>query len=222
MKFGIGQAVLRKEDGRLLTGGGRYLDDIKLPGEAFAYILRSPHAHAAVSRIDTQAARAAPGVVAVLTGADAERERVAPIPCVAHVTPDQIDPVHRVLATDRVRYVGDMVAAVIAESLPAARDAAELIEVDYEVLPSVTDLAAARAAGAPQIWPEAPGNRSFVWRDGDGAKTDAVFARASHVARLEIVNNRIVPNSMEPRGAIAQFDRADDSFTLHVSSQGPH
>ena len=222
MKFGIGQAALRKEDHRLLTGGGCYIDDIRLPGEAFVYMLRSPHAHAAITSIDTTAARAAPGVIAVLTGVDAERDNVARVPCLAHVTPDLVDPVRRVLATDRVRHVGDMVAAVIAESLAAARDAAELIEVGYEVRPAVTDVAAATAAGAPQIWPEAPGNRSFVWRDGDRAKTDAAFARASHIAKVEIVNNRIIPNSMEPRGAIAQYDRADGSFTLYVTSQGPH
>jgi carbon-monoxide dehydrogenase large subunit len=222
MKFGIGQAALRKEDHRLLTGGGCYLDDIKLPHQAFAYILRAPHAHAAITGISAQAARDTPGVVAVLTGADAEQNKVPRVPCVAHVTPDLVDPIHRVLATDRVRYVGDMVAVVIADSLAAARDAAELIEVHYEALPAVTDLAAATAAGAPQIWPEAPGNRSFVWRDGDEAKTDAAFARAARVAKVELVNNRIVPNSMEPRGAIAHYDKTDDSFTLYVSSQGPH
>ncbi|HKX11438.1 MAG TPA: xanthine dehydrogenase family protein molybdopterin-binding subunit [Stellaceae bacterium] len=222
MKFGIGQTVLRKEDHRLLTGGGRYIDDIRFPGEAVAYVLRSPHAHAAITGVETKAARAAPGVIAVLTGADAARDKLARVPCVAHVTPDMVDPVRPVLATDRVRHVGDPVAAVIAENLAAARDAAELIEVGYEVLPAVTDVAAATAAGAPQIWPEAAGNRSFVWRDGDRAKTDAVFARAPHTAKVEIVNNRIVPNSMEPRGAIAQYDPAEDSFTLYVTSQGPH
>ena len=222
MKFGIGQTVLRKEDHRLLTGGGRYIDDIRLPGEAVAYVLRSPHAHAAITGVETKAARAVPGVIAVLTGADAERDKLARVPCVAQISPDMIDPVRRVLATDRVRHVGDPVAVVIAENLVAARDAAELIEVGYEVLPAVTDVAAATAAGAPQIWAEAAGNRSFVWRDGDRAKTDAVFARASHTAKVEIVNNRLVPNSMEPRGAIAQYDRAEDSFTLHVTSQGPH
>ena len=222
MKFGIGQTVLRKEDHRLLTGGGRYIDDIRLPGEAVAYILRSPHAHAAITGVETGAARAVKGVIAVLTGADAEQDKLSRVPCVAHVTPDMVDPVRPVLATDRVRHVGDPVAAVIAESLAAARDAAELIEVGYEVLPAVTDVAAATAAGAPQIWPQAHGNRSFVWRDGDRAKTDAVFARASHTAKVEIVNNRLVPNSMEPRGAIAQYDKADGSFTLHVTSQGPH
>ena len=222
MKFGIGQAPLRKEDHRLLTGGGCYIDDIRVPGEAFAYMLRSPHAHAAITSIDTRAARAAPGVVTVLTGADADQDNVARVPCLAHVTPDLVDPVRRVLATDRVRYVGDMVAAVIGESPTLAQDAAELIEVGYDVLPAVTDIAAATAVGAPQIWPEAPGNRSFVWRDGDEAKTDAAFARASQTAKIEIVNNRIVPNSMEPRGAIAQYDEADGSFTLYVTSQGPH
>src|SRR5579859_3313938 len=147
MQFGIGQAALRKEDHRLLTGGGRYIDDIRLPGEAVAFILRSPHAHAAITGIDIEAARAAPGVIAVLTGADAEQDKVARVPCVAHVTPDLVDPVRRVLATDRVRHVGDGVAAVIAESLAAARDAAELIEVGYDMLPAVTDVSAATAAG---------------------------------------------------------------------------
>jgi carbon-monoxide dehydrogenase large subunit len=222
MKFGIGQAVRRKEDLRLLTGSGCYLDDINLPRQTYAHILRSPHAHATIEAIDTAAARAAPGVVAVLTGADAEDDKVARIPCMAHVTPDLIDPVRPVLVTERVRHVGDMIAVVIAETPAAARDAAEMIDIQYKVLPAVCELAAAVTPGAPQIWPEAPGNRSFVWRDGDAAKTDALFARAQHVARVEIVNNRIVPSSMETRGAIAQHDVDDDSLTLYVSSQGPH
>ena len=227
MKFGIGQPVRRKEDHRFITGAGRYLDDIALPGQAYAYLLRSAHAHARLLSIDAAAAKAAPGVIAVLTGADAEADDVAAVPCMAPVTvkpgtSKQNFPRRTVLATDRVRHVGDAVALVVAESAAAAKDAAERIEVDYEIVPAVTDLAKAVAPGASQLWPEAPGNVNFVWADGDKAKTDAAFAKAARTVEIELVNNRVVPNSMELRGAIGVHDAAEGSYTLYTSSQGAH
>jgi len=227
VKFGIGQPVRRKEDQRFITGTGRYLDDVTLPGQAYAFILRSPHAHAAIRSIDARAAKAAPGVIAVLTGADAEADKVAPVPCMAPLpvkpgSSSQILPRRTVLATERVRHVGDGVALVIAETLAQAKDAAELIEVEYEMLPAVTDMTKAVASGAPQLWPEAPGNVDFLWEDGDKARTDAAFAKAARVVKIDVVNNRVVPNSMEPRGAIGVFDKSAESYTLYTSSQGAH
>jgi aerobic carbon-monoxide dehydrogenase large subunit len=227
VQFGIGQPVRRKEDQRFITGAGRYLDDIALPGEAFANVLRSPHGHAAIRSIDVAAAKAAPGVLAVLTGADAEADGIRPVPCLAPIavkpgTPAQNFPRRTVLATDRVRHVGDGVALVIAETRAQAKDAAERIVVEYDSLPAVSDIAAAMAPGAPQIWPEAPGNVNFVWADGDKQKTDAAFARAARVIGIEVVNNRVVPNSMEPRGAIGVHDSRDGGYTLYASSQGAH
>jgi aerobic carbon-monoxide dehydrogenase large subunit len=227
VQFGIGQPVRRKEDQRFITGTGRYLDDLTVPDQAVAYVMRSPHGHAAISALDVAAARKVPGVIAVLTGADAEADGVRPVPCMAPIgvkpgTAAQNFPRRSVLATDRVRHVGDAVALVIAETREQAKDAAELIEVAYETLPAVTDTAEATAPAAPQLWPEASGNVNFIWADGDKTKTDAAFAKAARTVAIEIVNNRVVPNSMEPRGAIGVFDNATGSYTLHASSQGAH
>ncbi len=227
MQFGMGQAVVRKEDLRLLTGGGRYLDDINLPGQAHAAFLRSPHAHAKIKSIDTASAKTAPGVIAVLTGADLEADGVAPIPCLAHIpakpgTPEQVFPRRTALATDRVRHVGDAVVMVVAESATAARDALEHIAVDYEPLPSVTDPVAAMQKSAPQIWPEAPGNLDFTWGDGDEKAVAGAFTAAKRTVAVDLVNNRVVVNSMETRGAIGQYDAAAGAYTLHTSSQGSH
>jgi len=227
VQFGIGQPVRRKEDRRFITGAGRYLDDIALPGEVFAYVLRSPHGHAAIRSIDTAAAKSAPGVLAVLTGADAVADGVRPVPCLAPIavkpgTPPQNFPRRTVLATDRARHVGDGVALVIAATRDQAKDAAERIAVEYDALPAVVDVAAAVAPGAPQIWPEAPGNVNFVWTDGDRQKTDAAFATAARIVGIELVNNRVVANSMEPRGAIGVYDATAGAYTLYASSQGAH
>ena len=226
MKFGAGQAVPRTEDGRFLTGQGRYLDDVDLSGQAIAYVLRSPHAHAHLASIETGAARAAPGVLGVFTGRDYVERGYGLLPCQAEVEnkdgSPRADPPHRPLATDRVRHVGDAVALVVAETIAQAKDAAELIEIDYQVLPAVTDPARALEEGAPQLWADAPGNLCFDWERGNLAATDAAFAKAHHVTRIDLVNNRIVVNSMEPRGAIAQYDADTDRTTLYVSTQGAH
>ncbi len=225
-KFGMGQPVRRVEDERLLTGHGRYTDDISLQHQAYGYVLRSPHAHARILRLDARDARAAPGVLAVLTADELKADGLGTLLCAIPLenkdgTPLKTPP-RPLLQGERVRYVGDPVAFVVAETLQEARDAAELIDVEYETLPSVTATAGALAAAAPTIWPEAPGNLCFDWELGDRKATEAVFARAKRVIRLEIVNNRIVPNSMEARGAIGDYDASQNRLTLYTSSQGSH
>ncbi|HLI11134.1 MAG TPA: xanthine dehydrogenase family protein molybdopterin-binding subunit [Alphaproteobacteria bacterium] len=222
----MGQPVRRVEDERLLTGHGRYTDDISLQHQAYGYVLRSPHAHARILRLDARDARAAPGVLAVLTADELKADGLGTLLCAIPLenkdgTPLKTPP-RPLLQGERVRYVGDPVAFVVAETLQEARDAAELIDVEYETLPSVTATAGALAAAAPTIWPEAPGNLCFDWELGDRKATEAVFARAKRVIRLEIVNNRIVPNSMEARGAIGDYDASQNRLTLYTSSQGSH
>jgi carbon-monoxide dehydrogenase large subunit len=222
----IGTPVRRREDFRFITGQGTYTDDLNRPGQLYAYILRSPHAHAQIRGIDTAAAQRAPGVVAVYTGKDMADDGVSGLPCgwLVHSkdgTP-MVEPPHPALAVERVRYVGDQVAVVIAESLAAARDAAEQIAVDYAVLPAVVDVAEALTPGRPRVWDEALNNLCFDWHLGEAAAADAAFARAHHVARLDLVNNRLVPNAIEPRAAIGEFDRATNEYTLYTTSQNPH
>ena len=224
-KFGIGQPVRRVEDQRLITGQGRYTDDINLPGQAYGYVLRSPTAHARITRLDTGAAKAAPGVLLVLTGGRARRHH--PLP-----DPDHQPRRHRagrparipILCKDEVNYVGDHVAFVVAETRTQAKDAAELIEVEYEDLPAVADTARALAAGAAQVHPEAPGNLAFDWHYGDEAAVQAAFAKAAKVVKLELVNNRVICNAMEPRACVAEWNAADAKLTvadLHPGRLGP-
>lgn len=223
-KFGIGQSVRRGEDDRFLIGQGQYVDDLVLPGQAHAHVLRSPHAHARIERIETSAAAALPGVLAVLTGADYRAAGHKPVPCAAKV--DNIDgspcadPPRWPLAIDAVRHVGDGVALIVAEKAELARDAAELVEIDYAALPAVVGTAAAVEAGAPLVWPDVPGNVAFHWALGDMAATDRAFAAAAHQVALDVVNNRLVVNPIETRGAVGVF--ADGRYTLHVSGQGVH
>ncbi|HJO04526.1 MAG TPA: xanthine dehydrogenase family protein molybdopterin-binding subunit [Acidobacteriota bacterium] len=221
---GIGAAVRRKEDARFLTGRGRYTDDINLPGQTYASIVRSPEAHAAIGSIDTSAAASAPGVVAVITGADLEG--VGGLPCGWQVHSKDgspmVEPQHPVLATDRVRHVGDPVAVVVAETKAQAKAAAALVEIGYEPLPAIADLNQAIADGAPSVWDDAPGNICFDWELGDAAATDAAFESAEHIVSLDVVNNRLVPNAIEPRAAIGAYDTNSDEHTLYTSSQNPH
>lgn len=224
-KFGIGQSVRRVEDPRLLTGGGRYTDDTKLSAPAArAYVLRSPHAHADIKGIDTTAAKKAPGVLLVLTGADVKAAGYGDLPCLVPVTNRDGTPrgetPRPMLAQDRVRHVGDPVALVVAETLEQAKDAAELIEIDYEARPHTVGTLDSAKPGAPLVHDHIAGNIVFDWEMGDRARTEAAFAKADRVVKLEIVNNRLVVNSMEPRGAICEYDPTDDRSTLWVSSQG--
>ncbi|HWT96004.1 MAG TPA: xanthine dehydrogenase family protein molybdopterin-binding subunit [Terriglobales bacterium] len=220
---GIGAAVKRREDFRFLTGRGNYTDDINRPNQAYAYILRSPYAHATINKIDTAKAKAAPGVVAIFTGADYDKGGV---PCgwLIHSKDGSpmVEPPHMPLCKDAVRHVGDQVALVIAESLAQAKDAAELIEVDYKELPAIISTAKADQPGVPQVWADAKNNTCYDWHIGDKAATDAAFAKAAHVTKIDIVNQRLIPNAMEPRVAVGDFDRATGEYTLFTTSQNPH
>jgi aerobic carbon-monoxide dehydrogenase large subunit len=222
----IGRAVRRREDFRFLTGAGTYTDDINRPGQLYGFILRSPHAHARLNAVDVGAARSAAGVAAVFTGKDMAADGIGGLPCGWQIhskdgTP-MAEPPHPVIAIDRVRHVGDPVAVVIAESLSQAREAAERVCVDYTELPAVTAPAEALKPGAPKVWDDVPGNLCFDWHLGDEAAVDAAFARAHHVARIDLVNNRLIPNAMEPRAAIGDYDRASGEHTLYTTSQNPH
>jgi carbon-monoxide dehydrogenase large subunit len=220
----IGQAVKRREDYRFITGAGQYTDDVVLPGQTHAYFIRSPHAHARIKSIRKDKALKAPGVVAIFTGEDTKA--INGLPCGWLITDvngqPMKEPPHPVLAQGKARHVGDQVAVVLAESLAQAKDAAELVEVDYEVLPSVVDVADARKSGAPALHEIAPDNTCYVWALGDKAAVDKAFAGAAHVTTLEFVNNRLIPNAIEPRAATASYSRADDGYTLYVASQNPH
>jgi carbon-monoxide dehydrogenase large subunit len=221
---GIGAAVKRKEDPRFLSGRGQYTDDLNRPGQAYAVILRSPHPHARIVSIDTSAARAMPGVVAVFTGEDLKG--VGGLPCGWAVKnkdgSPMAEPPHPVLAMGKVRHVGDPVAVAIAETRAEAQDAAEAIRVEYEVLPSAGTIDGALAPGAAQIHDAAPGNVCYDWHIGDPAVADAAFARAHKVVVFETTNNRLIPNAMEPRAAIGDYDPATGEHTLITTSQNPH
>ncbi|MFH5925085.1 xanthine dehydrogenase family protein molybdopterin-binding subunit [Roseomonas xinghualingensis] len=227
-KFGLSQPLRRVEDPRLLKGGGRYTDDLIPQGvatnAAIGIILRSPHAHARILSIDTSEAAALPGVLAILTAQDWKDEGLGEIPCAIPLknrdgTPRGNTP-RGALADGVVRHVGDPVAFIVAEDHQAARDAAEAIMVDYETLPSTTDLATATQPGQPQIWEGNPGNTVFDWETGNREETERLFAQAAHVTRLTIVNNRIVVSSMEGRAALAEYDTSSERFTLHAGTQG--
>ena len=223
-QFGIGQAVRRLEDPRLLAGQGNFLDDVNLPRQAHAIVLRSPVAHARICSIDTSAAQQSPGVLAVYTGADVTADdsiQNLDVPGAGVVAPAPIVvPPRELLVTDTVRYVGDYVAFVVAETVAQARDAADLVVVDYEDLPAVTDPEAALEEGAPRIWEDAPGNLSCTWTKGDEDGTTAAFAEAHHITKVRLINNRIVVNSMETRGALGDFDPGMGKYTLYASTQG--
>ncbi|MSQ52349.1 MAG: xanthine dehydrogenase family protein molybdopterin-binding subunit [Betaproteobacteria bacterium] len=222
----IGARITRKEDYRFLTGAGQYTDDISFPNQTYAFFVRSPHAHALIKAIHKEKAASSPGVVGIFTGEDLAAAKVGGLPCGWLITgvdgQPMKEPAHPCLAQDKVRHVGDQVAVVIAESQTAARDAAELVEVDYEVLPAVADAAKARAPGAPVLHDIAPDNTCYVWAIGGKTDVDAAFAKAAHVTKLNFINNRLIPNAIEPRAAIGQYSRSDGQYTLHVASQNPH
>ena len=226
--FGIGASVRRKEDKRFLTGKGTYTDDINRPGQLLAYLLRSPHAHAEIVRIDATKAKLATGVAAVFTGADlqAPELKVGGLPCGWLVTSKDgspmAEPPRPLLAQGKVRHVGDPVAVVVAETYAQAEAAADLIEVDYRELPAVVAMDKAIKPGEPLLFETAPNNLCFDWHLGDKAVVEVAFSRAHHVTRLELVNNRLVSNPMEPRAAIGEFDAISEDYTLYTTSQAPH
>lgn len=219
----IGEAVRRKEDYRFLTGAGQYTDDVNLAHQAQAVFVRSPHAHAVIKSINAKQAEAMPGVLKVYTGKDIEG-KMNGLPCGWLITSTDgtpmKEPPHPVLAQGKVRYVGDHVAMVVAETLQQARDAAEAVEVDYEVLDAA--VAVGDAKNGPALHDIAPDNHCYKWAIGDKAAVDAAFAKAVHVTRLDLVNNRLIPNAMEPRAAIGSYNRATDEYTLYVANQNPH
>jgi carbon-monoxide dehydrogenase large subunit len=223
---GIGASVVRKEDRRFITGKGKYVDDIKLVGMTFAHFVRSPHAHAKVKGIDTSEAMKMPGVIAVLNGQQLVDDKVGNLICGWAITSKDGSPMKMgawpAMAPETVRFVGQAVAVVIAETKNQARDAAEAVVVTYEELKAVPDVKAAIKAGAPQLHPEAPGNIIYDWHLGDEAATKDAFAKAANVVTLELTNNRLVPNAMEPRAAVADYDTAEEHYTLYTTSQNPH
>jgi carbon-monoxide dehydrogenase large subunit len=221
---GIGASVRRKEDFRFITGKGQYTDDISRPGEARALFVRSPHAHASIKKVDVDAAKKMPGVLAVLTGAELAADKIGNLICGWMIHSKDGSPMkmsaHPAIASGKACYVGDPVAVVVAETMAAARDAAEKVQVDYQVLPAVTD--PAKAQSQPAIHDVAPKNTIYQWHLGDAKAVDAAMKSAKHVTRLDIVNNRLVPNAMEPRVAIGDYDTGTQNFTLWNTSQNPH
>jgi aerobic carbon-monoxide dehydrogenase large subunit len=223
-KYGVGQPVRRKEDDTLLRGKGKYTDDFTLPGQAYAWMVRSSHAHGIIRGIDTAAARTMPGVLGVWTGADLAAAGYKPFICGLPLKSRDGSPLLQTnrpaLVTDKVRFVGDPVAFVVAETLAQARDAAEAVEVDIEPLPAVTDAAEAAKPGAPQLYDHIPNNVALDFHYGDTAKIDAAFAGAAHVTRLDIVNTRVAVVSMEPRVALGHYDKKNERYTIQVPTQG--
>jgi aerobic carbon-monoxide dehydrogenase large subunit len=225
-KFGLSQSVLRREDPRLLTGQGVFVEDHNAPGQLHGVMLRSPHAHARLTRLDVGAARAAPGARLILTGKDLNAQGIKPIAVLAVPKPragsTYIEHGHPVLITDRACFVGDGVAWVVADTPEQAADAAAMIEVDWDVLPAAVDCAAAMQPGAAQLWPDAPNNICFEWELGDAKAVEVALAKAARVVHLEVRNNRIVQNPIETRGCLALYDAGADKLTLHTGSQMPH
>ncbi len=223
---GIGARVTRKEDKRFLTGKGRYVDDMIVPGMKFAAFVRSPHAHAKIKSINLDAAKAMPGVIDILEGRAMQDDGIGNLICGWMIHSKDGTPMNmgawRPLAYDTVRYVGDAVAIVVADTQAEARDAAEHVEVEYEPLAHVTEAVTALQEGQPQIHPEAPNNLIYDWEIGDGAAVDAAIATAAHVTELDITNNRISPNPMEPRAALGIYDTAEEHYTCYTTSQNPH
>jgi len=223
-KYGVGQPVRRKEDDTLVRGKGKYTDDFSLPGQAFAWMVRSSHAHGMIKGIDASAAKAMPGVLGVWTAADLASANYKPFVCGLPLKNRDGSPLLQTnrmpLATDKVRFVGDPVAFVVAETVAAARDAAEAVEVDIEPLPAVTNAAEAAQPGAPQLYDHIPNNVALDFHYGDSAKIDAAFASAAHVTKLYMVNTRVAVVSMEPRVALGHYDKTKDRYTIQVPTQG--
>jgi carbon-monoxide dehydrogenase large subunit len=223
---GVGAPVKRREDNRFLTGQGTYVDDISRPGQAYAYFVRSPHAHAKLGKVDTSAAKSAAGVLGVFTGDDVAADKVGGMPCGWVVKGKDGQPCkmpgHPALAQGSVRHVGDPVAIVVAETYAQAKDAADKLKIDYQEQAAVVNPSDALKSGAPQLHADVPGNICYDWELGDKTAVDKAFGSAAHVTKLEFVNNRLVPNAMEPRAAVAEYDRGADRYTLYTTTQNPH
>src|SRR5580704_5637970 len=223
-KYGVGQPVRRKEDDTLLRGKGKYTDDFNLPGQAYAWIVRSSHAHGVIRGIDTAAAKAMPGVLGAWTGADLASANYGPYTCALPLKSRDGTPLlqtnRSALAIDKVRFVGDPVAFVVAETQAQARDAAEAVVLDIEPLPPVTSAMEAASPGAPLLYENVPGNVALDYHYGDAAQVEAAFAGAAHVTKLDIVNTRVAVVPMEPRAALASYDQVSERYTIQVPTQG--
>ncbi len=223
-KFGVAQPVRRVEDPRLLKGAGSYTADYSVPGMLHGVVLRSPHANAKILSLDVSAAVAVPGVHAVFTNEDLKADKIGLLPVLVELDnrdgSKQVSPPRHTLAEGQVRHVGEPVAFIVADTMQAARDAAEAVMVDYDILDSITDLATATNPGVPQVWPTAPGNLCFDWEVGPKDETEALFKSAAHVTKLKVVNNRIVVNSMEARACLAEYDTAAKTWTIRTNTQG--
>src|SRR6202030_3831732 len=219
-KYGVGQPVRRKEDDTLVRGKGKYTDDFNLPGQAYAWIVRSSHAHGVIRGIGTDAAKAMPGVLGIWSGTDLAPAGYGPFTCALPLKSRDGTPLHQTnrmaLMSDKVRYVGDPIAFVVAETLMQARDAAEAVEVDIYPLPAVTDPEEAAQPGAPQLYDHIPDNVALDYHFGDAAKVEAAFSAAAHVTKLDIVNTRVAVVAMEPRAALASYDKRSERFTIQV------
>ncbi len=214
----FGKSIKRREDPRFITGRGQYVDDVKLPGMTYAAFVRSPHAHARLNKVDAAAAKKVPGVLAVYTGADV---KVGGLPC-GWMLPDIKVPPRPALAQGKVRYVGEPVAIVIGETAYAAKDGAEAVKVAYEALPAVSNAKKAHETGAPQLFDNIPKNQCFYWTIGDKTATEAAFKSAATVVHQALLNQRLIPNAIEPRACIASVSPATGELTLWVTSQNPH
>jgi carbon-monoxide dehydrogenase large subunit len=223
-KFGFGQSVKRVEDARLIKGEGRYTVDISVPGQAVGYVLRSPVAHATITSLDTSAAEAAPGVLAVVTGKELAAAGANNLPCLVPLKnqdgTDRADPGRQILAVDTVRHVGDQVAFIVAETMEQAKDAADLIIVDYDTRPAVADMLKALEPGAPLVHEGTGSNLCFDWVYGDAGATEQAFASAAKTVKIDLINNKVIANSMEPRACVAIWDAAEGKLTMHAGTQG--
>ncbi|WP_027136147.1 xanthine dehydrogenase family protein molybdopterin-binding subunit [Geminicoccus roseus] len=223
-KFGFGQSVKRVEDVRLIKGEGRYTVDVSIPGQAVGFVLRSPVAHATITSIDTSAAESAPGVLAVITGKELAAAGANNLPCLVPMKnvdgTDRADPGRPILAVDKVRHVGDQVAFVVAETIEQAKDAADLIMVDYDTKPAVADMLKAIEPGAPLVHDSTSSNLCFDWMHGDAGATDQAFASAAKTVKIDLINNKVIANSMEPRACVAEWDAAEGKLTMHAGTQG--
>ncbi|MEC8821816.1 MAG: molybdopterin cofactor-binding domain-containing protein, partial [Pseudomonadota bacterium] len=220
----IGERVLRKEDNRFITGKGRYTDDINLAGQTYACFVRSPHAHANIKGFHTSAAENAPGVVAVLTGLQVLEDGLGGLPCgwMLHSKDgsEMKQPMHPIMAGEKVNYAGEPVAVVIADTYEQAKNAVEQVAVDYEVLQAVVDTSS--AAEQADIYPDIPENTCYNWELGDAEATSQGLTEAAHITRIELINNRLIPNALEPRAAIADYNTGTEELTLYTTSQNPH
>ena len=223
-KFGFGQSVKRVEDARLIKGEGHYTTDTQVPGQLVGYVMRAPVAHAKITSLDVSAAQSAPGVLMVLTGEELAAAGANNLPCLVpiknHDGTDRSDPGRQILATDIVRHVGDQIAFVVAETMDQAKDASDLISVEFDSRPAVSDMVKALEPGAPKVHESTNSNLCFDWVYGDAGVTDQAFAKAAKTVKIDLINNKVIANSMEPRACVCEWDAGEGKLTMHCGTQG--